>query len=692
MADFLEEYTLLREIGRGGFATVYKVRHNHLGYVRAIRVLNDTVENENSPVYQKFLKECKVLLRLGNGNHPNIVHIYQPRLLANKALVEMDFVQGSDITHYLADNGNFIPADDVLRLAEQMSDALAYCHHDIYRFCMDPDYDDLQNDPDDGRRYIIGPQKEKELVDKYKVIHNDIHSGNIMCKDDGNYVLLDFGLAIEGDTVVSSSRRRNGAPEYKSPEKWENDDVLTERNDIYSFGVVLYEALAGQVPFPFDKTLGSSFKAEIKLMNDHTKTPPPPVYDLRKSYFEARFPGQTYSKDYPDWLEVAVMRCLEKDPQKRFADGKELHDFILQHKTQTVPKPTEKTPPSIELKQCPKCENWIPEKDRFCPMCGCDIEKEPENSEPLPPPPVTPVPPNPKPKKSPWRRLLQVLGLVCGAAIGRLVAAAIGRPLLVLGAVILLVLAVMILKKCRGKIVGETVATDYEIIELNGVSFNMVHVQGGTFTMGATPEQGSDVGDREKPAHQVTLSDFWIGETEVTQELWKAVMGSNLSYFNGSNLPMERVSWDDCQEFIRKLNRLTGKTFRLPTEAEWEYAARGGNRSKGYKYAGSDDINEVAWYGGNSGSKTHPVKTKDPNELGLYDMSGSVWEWCQDWYGNYIGTAQTNPNGPQSGSHRVLRGGSWRSFMGGSSRVSNRNYYNPDNRYYDRGLRLVLVH
>ena len=130
MADFLEEYTLLREIGRGGFATVYKVRHNHLGYVRAIRVLNDTVENENSPVYQKFLKECKVLLRLGNGNHPNIVHIYQPRLLANKALVEMDFVQGCDITHYLEDNGRFLPIGDVLRLAEQMSGALAYCHHD----------------------------------------------------------------------------------------------------------------------------------------------------------------------------------------------------------------------------------------------------------------------------------------------------------------------------------------------------------------------------------------------------------------------------------------------------------------------------------------------------------------------------------------------------------------------------------
>lgn len=326
MASFLEEYTLLRELGKGGFATVYKVRHNQLGYVRAIRVLNETVESEDSPVYRKFLKECKTLLRLGNGNNPNIVHIYQPRLLANKALVEMDFVQGCDITHYLEDNGRFLPIGDVLRLAEQMSGALAYCHHDIYRFCMDPDFDDLQNDPNDGRKYIIDPKKEQELVAKYKVIHNDIHSGNIMRRDDGNYVLLDFGLAIEGDTVVSSSRRHNGAPEYKSPEKWENDNVLTERNDIYSFGIVLYEALAGQVPFPFDRSLGSAFKAEIKLMNDHQKTPPPSVYDNRKRHFEALYPGKTYSKDYPDWLEEMILHCIEKNPADRYQNAKQLYD------------------------------------------------------------------------------------------------------------------------------------------------------------------------------------------------------------------------------------------------------------------------------------------------------------------------------------------------------------------------------
>ncbi|MBE6234084.1 MAG: PEGA domain-containing protein [Bacteroidales bacterium] len=229
-----------------------------------------------------------------------------------------------------------------------------------------------------------------------------------------------------------------------------------------------------------------------------------------------------------------------------------------------------------------------------------------------------------------------------------------------------------------------------ETITVNGVSFDMILVEGGTFTMGATQEQGSDTESDEKPVHQVTLSDYYIGETEVTQALWKAVMGTNTSNFKGDRNPVENVSWDDCQEFIRKLNKLTRRTFRLPTEAEWEYAARGGNQSKRYKYSGSDNINDVAWYSDNSGSKTHAVKTKSPNELGLYDMSGNVYEWCSDWYGSYQSSTQTNPQGPSSGSYRVLRGGSWYDDAG-SCRVSYRNYYSPATRGYDSGLRLVLV-
>ena len=225
----------------------------------------------------------------------------------------------------------------------------------------------------------------------------------------------------------------------------------------------------------------------------------------------------------------------------------------------------------------------------------------------------------------------------------------------------------------------------------NGVSFTMVYVAGGTFTMGATPEQGSEANNDEKPAHRVTLSSFSIGQTEVTQELWQAVMGSNPSRFKGSKRPVEEVSWNDCQDFIRKLNSITGQRFRLPTEVEWEFAARGGNSSRGYKYAGSNTLSNVAWYYDNSGLETHNVGTKSPNELGIYDMSGNVWEWCSDWYGSnyYAQSPSSNPQGPSSGSARVDRGGSWLSHAR-YCRVSLRSRLTPADRLSYLGLRLAL--
>ena len=191
----------------------------------------------------------------------------------------------------------------------------------------------------------------------------------------------------------------------------------------------------------------------------------------------------------------------------------------------------------------------------------------------------------------------------------------------------------------------------------DGISIDMVRVEAGTFTMGATAEM-NDPYDKEKPTHRVTLTnDYYIGKYEVTQALWQTVMGNNPSKFKGDNLPVEHVSWKDCQKFLSKLNRITGKMFRLPTEAEWEYAARGGNKSRGYQYSGSNNLSDVAWYDDNSGNKTHAVGTKQPNELGIYDMSGNVLEWCQDRYGKYNSSSQINPTGVNSGSNRVFRGG-----------------------------------
>lgn len=231
-------------------------------------------------------------------------------------------------------------------------------------------------------------------------------------------------------------------------------------------------------------------------------------------------------------------------------------------------------------------------------------------------------------------------------------------------------------------------ATERKLI-LNNLINNMVFIDGGTFTMGATSERGNAAFDYEK-AHQVTLSSFRICKYEVTQREWRAVMGSNPSKFKGENRPVENVSWDDCQQFISKLNQLTGNHFRLPTEAEWEYAARGGNRSRGYKYSGSFSIDKVAWYAGNSSRSTHNVGTRQPNELSLYDMSGNVDEWCQDWCGNYSSSAQINPVGPSSGSLRVFRGGNW--FSGDDKRCTVFDHCggSPSIRSFDLGLRLAL--
>ena len=244
----------------------------------------------------------------------------------------------------------------------------------------------------------------------------------------------------------------------------------------------------------------------------------------------------------------------------------------------------------------------------------------------------------------------------------------------------------------RVKVRGNVKVKPLETITVNGVSFDMVRVEGGTFTMGATTEQGEDADADEKPAHRETLSTYYIGRYEVTQRLWKAVMGNNPSEHKGDDFPVENVSWEDCQKFIAKLNQLTGKRFALPTEAQWEYAARGGNKSRGYKYSGSSNIGTVAWYYDNSGNQTHRVGTKQANELGLYDMSGNVWEWCQDWYGEnyYSSSSKTNPQGPSNGSGRVLRGGcSW--INARNCRVSNRGNGTPVYRFDIYGFRLVVL-
>ncbi len=240
-------------------------------------------------------------------------------------------------------------------------------------------------------------------------------------------------------------------------------------------------------------------------------------------------------------------------------------------------------------------------------------------------------------------------------------------------------------------------------ITLSGssVTFDVVLVEGGTFMMGGR-EDDPRARPWEFPAHQVTVSDYYIGVTEVTQELWRAVMGTSTSnspfwftsyngYTNNYKRPAENVTFAQCQTFITKLNQKTGKTFRMLTEAEWEYAARGGKLSRGYMFPGSNDVDEVAWHSGNTDDITSPVAQKLPNELGLYDMGGNVEEWCADWYGLYTDAAQTNPTGPTSGTTRVVRGASWDQAWYSCRPSARHDGGIPNYAHARRGLRIAMT-
>ena len=338
MELFFGEYELLGSLGKGSFAEVFLVRHHELGYVRAIRVLDglivpNTGEKLMEKRYKKFQHECELLLQLGNGCHPNIVRVYKPAVRENKAFVEMDYVKGNNINEFLEQNQNFVEYGEVIRLATQISSALAYCHEDVWQYRLDRNKYDFSVDPEDNNNVIVTKEEREQLIHDLKIIHNDIHSGNIMRREDGNYILLDFGLSIEGkEFAPSSTRSHGGALVSRAPELWDKGIIPTERSDIYSFGVVLYQCLAGRVPFEWDTTL-SAEAADTKMAKAHKNNKPPKIKPLRKKFFEKKYPGKKYKRDYPHWLDKVIMKCLSKNPAKRFKNGKELYEFIMRQES-----------------------------------------------------------------------------------------------------------------------------------------------------------------------------------------------------------------------------------------------------------------------------------------------------------------------------------------------------------------------
>ena len=488
----------------------------------------------------------------------------------------------------------------------------------------------------------------RQIADALRYIHNrqmnhlDVKPDNILLDDSNNTVLIDFGLSKRYDEAghQTSTTPVGISHGYAPLEQYRAGGVseFSPATDIYSLGATLYRMLIGKNPPDANE-----------VNEDGLPTMPTSISSEICTAIEAAM--QPRRKDRPQSIDAFLS--------------------LLGNSKNVVDE--EKT--VIELPHNPVVQTPEPDKTQILQEASQADNSNANAGEQEPP-----VSRENKISKSSYMKWLAPLAIVLAIACyfgfkGSTKQLPQPQP-----------------EPSDSVLVESAAASDIVNFTetVNGVSFNMIAVKGGTFTMGATAEQGSEARDSEKPAHRVTLSDYYIGETEVTQELWQAVMGSNPSEFKGEKRPVENVSWNDCQEFITKLNQLTGKTFRLPTEAEWEYAARGGSQSRGYKYAGSNNIEDVAWYEANSGDCTHPVGTKKANELGIFDMSGNVSEWCSDWFAMYplSSVIELDPSGSADGTERVVRDAGW-DFYDVSCRVSFRNSRTPNYIYPSFGFRIV---
>lgn len=321
------EYERLSSPASGSNGTVHKVRHIEQGYIRAIKILNGFVENKESSKYQSFLKEYRRLALLGNCSHPNIVGVHKADLRDNSAFYEMDYIDGIPLANYISAN-KILPIGEVLKFCRDFLSAMTYCHVGVTDYLLNREIDNVPTDPLDGTKVQIDDTTRERLITKYGIIHNDIHSSNIMRnRYDGRYILLDFGISMQGGVAVRESGLGEGALAYSAPEKILNKDV-TFRSDVYSIGVVMYEALAGRLPFPSKDGEGNDYSSKI-MYDFHSSSPIPSIFELRKAAFKSvNGEGKEYQKDFPDWLEQLIRKCLAKNPQDRFANAKEINDVF----------------------------------------------------------------------------------------------------------------------------------------------------------------------------------------------------------------------------------------------------------------------------------------------------------------------------------------------------------------------------
>ena len=660
------KYKIEKVLGKGGFGITYLAYQQGLNRYVAVKefFMSDYCNREESTYAvsipsvgsremvekykSKFVKEAQTIAELDN---PHIVPIYDVFEENGTAYYVMKHIAGGSLSS-LVKKGKAMSVDIALKYVRQVAEALAYCH-------------------------------------ERNIAHLDVKPGNILIQD-GVAVLIDFGISkhYNEDGDQTSSTPIGISKGYAPLEQYKKGGVTTFSpvTDIYSLGAVLFRLVTGQTPPDADEVNEDGlpeFPSDV------------PQY-IRKAIIKAMQPKK---KDRPQSIAEFFSMLKEQEPISEEFDDEE--DTELEDSEDT--DVTDEVDPSKEkVKEVPGAESGKtsvkPRKKRLlygiaagvlvllvvilCILWGID------NSEK---------------RKAAEADQVQYLALISSADSLSKVESGLSEAMAMYDSAAVFEthyagtrfsalfdqnalssssrvqsqidsIAKVRQQESEEKLCQELAAaeqarkereaaerrrreTGYSngVLKVNGAEYPMVYVSGGSFMMGS---DDSDADSDECPVHRVTLSSYRIGKYEVTQELWEAVMGNNPSRFKGSRKPVQ-VSWNDCQEFIRKLNSLTGQTFMLPTEAQWEFAARGGNSSNGYKYSGSNYIDSVAWHGGNSGISTHNVGTKSPNELGIYDMSGNVFEWCSDWYGSYGSGSLVDPEGPSSGYSRVLRGGCW---------------------------------